>query len=229
MRTIIQTPTPNLSESRSFYEQLGYQLVSNNNLNLFTDGTVQIAINPDRFARISIQLYHTDWSTILAQLPNNTPLTTIQQGHILSDPNGIYIHLLKDNLAVSPSLDKQIKVAPGQFAGISIETLDMKRTTSFWKALGYQLTQGAEEQGWMTFGNGSGVDVSIMKAGTCPHLFFNPSLTYFNGGNNIATIEKIRKTNIPITEEITQFNPDGLVDNIIIRDPGGLGFFIFND
>ena len=29
--------------------------------------------------------------------------------------------------------------------------------------------------------------------------------------------------------KITQFNKEGIVDNVIIRDPGGYGFFIFND
>jgi hypothetical protein len=69
-----------------------------------------------------------------------------------------------------------------------------------------------------------------MKPFSCPHLFFNPSLTFFNGKeNNPKVIQKIRDLNIPITQEITAFNEEGLVDNIIIRDPGGLGFFVFND
>ncbi len=68
-----------------------------------------------------------------------------------------------------------------------------------------------------------------MKPNACPHLFFNPSLTYFNGKNNIDIIAKIRALNISITEEITHFNKEGKVDNIIIRDPGGFGFFLFND
>ena len=54
-------------------------------------------------------------------------------------------------------------------------------------------------------------------------------MTYFNGQKNLAIIEEIRELNIPIAEEITYFNSEGTVDNIIIRDPGGYGFFIFND
>lgn len=42
-------------------------------------------------------------------------------------------------------------------------------------------------------------------------------------------IEAVRKAGIPITEEITHFNSEGIVDNIIIRDPGGYGFYVFND
>ena len=33
----------------------------------------------------------------------------------------------------------------------------------------------------------------------------------------------------PITEEITCFNSEGIADNVVLRDPGGTGFFIFND
>jgi len=71
--------------------------------------------------------------------------------------------------------------------------------------------------------------VSFMQPNSCPHLFFNPSMTYFNGKNNLPIIAKIREAGIPITEEITHFNQEGIVDNIIIRDPGGYGFFIFSD
>ena len=64
----------------------------------------------------------------------------------------------------------------------------------------------------------------------CPHLFFNPSLTYFNGKeNNPKVIKRLRELKITITEEITHFNDKGIADNVIICDPGGYGFFIFND
>ncbi len=44
-----------------------------------------------------------------------------------------------------------------------------------------------------------------MKPLQCPYLFFNPSLTYFNGKENEATIDSIKKQGVLITEEITQF------------------------
>ncbi len=54
-------------------------------------------------------------------------------------------------------------------------------------------------------------------------------MTFFNGKDNLNLIAKIREAGIPITEEITHFNKENIVDNIIIRDPGGYGFFIFSD
>ncbi len=88
---------------------------------------------------------------------------------------------------------------------------------------------GSIAQGWVAFENGTSVGISIMKPMVCPHLFFNPGLTFFNGGKNLPIIQKIKTVGIPIAEEITVFNKEGIVDNVILCDPGGLGFFIFND
>jgi len=122
-----------------------------------------------------------------------------------------------------------VSAITGQFAGISLETIDINQSIHFWQSIGYTIQSGSRDQGWLTLSNGSGVDISLMKAGSCPHLFFNPSLTYFNGAKNLAIIKQLKTLQVPITEEITHFNKEGIVDNIIIRDPGGLGFFLFND
>ena len=105
----------------------------------------------------------------------------------------------------------------------------MTKSAKFWSIFGYEITTGKEEQGWIVMTKEGFLPISIMKPFACPHLFFNPSLTYFNGGNNLPVIKKIRNLGIPITEEITEFNKEGIVDNVIVRDPGGLGFFVFND
>ena len=71
--------------------------------------------------------------------------------------------------------------------------------------------------------------MSIMAYQVCPHQFITPSISFLNAGQNISIINAIRALNIPILEEISVFNEKGLVDNIIIQDPGGFGFFVFND
>ena len=68
-----------------------------------------------------------------------------------------------------------------------------------------------------------GDSISLIQAQQCPHLFFNPSVTYLNGSHNLEIIHK----KIEITKEVTEFN--GEVDKIILRDSRGLGFFVFND
>jgi hypothetical protein len=96
--------------------------------------------------------------------------------------------------------------------------------------LGFDKTYGNGEQGWLSLQNENGFSISLIALFSCPHLFYNPSLSYFNGKEGKPkVILQIRDLKIPITEEITAFNNNGIVHNIIIRDPGGLGFFVFND
>ena len=117
----------------------------------------------------------------------------------------------------------------GNFAGVSLETTAIKNSIQFWNILGFEQNMGSIESGWVSLVNKDGMSISLMAPLICPHLFFNPSLTYFNGTNNLNVIKEINARSIPITEEITHFNKEGIVDNIIIRDPGGLGFFLFSD
>jgi hypothetical protein len=87
-----------------------------------------------------------------------------------------------------------------------LETTDIVKFIKVWQNLGFKKTMGSLEQGWITFQNGDGMGVSLMKPMSCPHLFFNPSLTYFNGKKNPEIIQKIRELGVPIAEEITHFN-----------------------
>src|SRR5690606_15097168 len=110
----------------------------------------------------------------------------------------------------------------------TLESIGINRSFKIWELLGFKHTMGSADQGWVGFSNDE-LSLSIMKPQTCPHLFFNPSLSYFNGKENLNVIQKIRDAGVSITEEITHFNKEGIVDNVIIRDPGGYGFFIFSD
>ena len=85
------------------------------------------------------------------------------------------------------------KAIPGNFAGLSIEAVDIERTIQFWELLGYKKTMGGIEQGWVAFENGTNVGISIMKPMVCPHLFFNPGLTFFNGGKTYLLLKKLKQ------------------------------------
>ncbi len=226
MNTIIQTPTPNLNRSLAFYEQLGFTALENSNC--VTDGQVAVFINPDRFARAGIRLYRNNWSDTIPKLKLHGPVIETEQGYLLSDASGTWIYLIAGQSDLS-NINTSSPSILGNYAGVSLEVIDMESALPLWQRLGFERAAGGVESGWLTLKNEAGFAISLMKPLNCPHLFFNPSLTYFNGGQNPAIISAIRARAIPITEEITIFNDRNEVDNIIIRDPGGLGFFIFND
>lgn len=229
MNTIIQTPTSNLQRSLDFYKKLNFTSISSEQEQLLTDGSVVVEINAERIARAGIKLYSTTWEDTISLLKDTHTITDITDGYLLSSPSGVWVYLLERAESENIDLSGFKKSVLGNFAGVSLETTAIKDSIQFWNILGFEQTMGSIEAGWICLANKDGMSISLMVPLMCPHLFFNPSLTYFNGKDNLNIIQEIRNRSIPITEEITHFNKEGVVDNIIIRDPGGLGFFIFSD
>lgn len=228
-KSIVQTPTNALAESLDFYKSLNFKVVSEANPTLVTDGGVIIEINPDRFARAGVKIYSTDWSEVVEEMKEIVAVSNMDNGYYFADPSGTLVYLIEGMFNHDIEKSDPTFSALGNYAGVSLETTDIAKSIRIWTLLGFKKTMGSAEQGWIVYGDDNGFGVSLMKVGSCPHLFFNPSLTYFNGSNNLKVIAEIRNKGIPITEEISHFNKEGIVDNIIIRDPGGFGFFLFSD
>lgn len=192
---------------------------------IVSDGKAFIQINPERHARAGIKLFRSSWNETITKLERLATVVETDEGYLLTDTSGMWIYLIETQNQFDLQVAKFSNSALGNYVGISLETPEVKKSKEIWTTLGFQ----QDDPNWPSYTNNDQVTLTFYKPYTCPHLFFNPSMTYFNGTNNLKIIEYIRKQNIPITEEITYFNPDGKVDNIIVRDPGGLGFFIFND
>lgn len=229
MQTIIHTPTNGLNSSLDFYRRLEFSVISDKNPTLVSDGQVVIEINPDRYARAGVKLYADGWKAVAAELAQLTSVIDIPNGYLLNDPSGVRIYLIEGQQPPAMDLPEVNRSILGNFAGISLESVAISRSVDIWQMLGFTVSGGKIDQGWISLVNQDQLNVSLMKPLMCPHLFFNPSLTYFNGKDNLSVIEKIRASGVAVTEEITHFNDKGIVDNVIIRDPGGYGFFVFND
>jgi hypothetical protein len=224
---LIQTPTPNLQTSSAFYGQIGFRPIDESNL-VWTDGKTHIEINPDRYARAGVKIFKNEWHQEIDLLKNITQITPVQNGFVIADPSGTWIYLIEKEPPMLKEMHKEPYGLLGKFNGISIETMDIDKSALILNKLGFDHTGGSKDQGYIEYSSGD-FSVSLMKPLCCPHLFFNPSLNYFNGQNNLSIIARLRELGVPFSEEITIFNPNGVVDNVVIRDPGGLGFFIFSD
>ncbi len=226
MSAHLTTATPDLESSEAHFTLLGFTKVSSEPV-LYSDGKALVEIDPDRFARPGIKLYRTSWDDLLPELEGFGPLHAREGGRVIGAPSGAWVYLM-DGAFDAPAETGQASVL-GKYAGISLETTRMEDSQRFWELLGFEVSGGGADQGWLSLTGAGGFGISIMKPFSCPHLFVNPSLTYFNSGKNPEVIAEIRKREIPIAEEVTVFNPDGAVDNVILRESGGLGFFVFND
>ena len=230
MPSHIQTPTPDLASSIDFYQRLGFAVLQKDGPAIVTDGKAVIEINSERTARAGIKLYRPTWpKQVIDELEALTAVLKTSNGYLFNDPSGTRVYLIESEEMEAPAIPANVPAILGNYMGVSLEMVDIPKSIALYETLGFTLVMGGPDQNFMVYANADGLAVSFMRPNTCPHLFFNPSLTYFNSGQNLPIIASIREAGIPITEEITQFNEEGLVDNVIIRDPGGLGFFIFND
>lgn len=225
MKTFIQTPTRNLQDSLKFYSKLEFRILSETNPLIVTDGKAVIEINADRYARAGLKLFRPDWQKTAELLGQITSVMKTDDGYLLTEPSGMYFYLVESEKEINAEISESSFSVLGNYAGICLETPGAAKSTEILEVLGFSRSH----PDWPTYSNSDGISVTVFEPNNCPHLFFNPSLTYFNGKQNEEVIEKIRSKNIPFAEEITHFNSNGVVDNVIIRDPGGLGFFIFND
>ncbi|MEZ5308363.1 MAG: hypothetical protein R2684_14550 [Pyrinomonadaceae bacterium] len=226
-QTIIQTPTPDIVISRDFYLRLGYRVVSEKSPLVQTDGNFLVEINPERTARKGIKIIREDCDELAVKIGRLSNVVETERGFLVSDPNGVFVFVESDPHEFQITGDSS--GLTGNFAGVSIESTDLGASSEFWQMLGFEKSSGEETQGWISFSDGNGIEISLMKTGMCPHLFSSPGLNFFNSGKNLENINAIREAGIAFAEEISIFNKEGIADNAILVDPGGLMFFVFND
>ena len=227
MKCLVSTSSPSLKKSINFYETLNFEHFESDAKHFVCAKGLIIQIDERPIFRSGLKIYDFDIERQLEKLKALTHVEEFEDSFVFEDPSGSRVYLMKDSFAFAANVEAASKM--GNYAGYSIECLDFDLSVRLYQFLGFEITMGGIEQGWISMKAEDETVISIMKANACPHQFLNPSLSFFNGKNNADIIKEISSLNIPIHEEITIFNEEGLVDNIILKDPGGLGFFLFND
>jgi hypothetical protein len=225
LQTIIHTPTPSLTASSQFYSKLGFEEFEIATSTYYSAKNLIIEVNQVRFARAGIKIIKQDWSKELDLLRQLVTLFNCEKGEAFVDPSGSWVYL--ETYEDLERLEQvQISVLENYY-GVSLETANFAKSIALYEIIGFAVPEKTDAT-YVALQNGE-FSITMMKPHTCPHLFFSPSLNFFNGSDNISIIEKIKQLNIPISEEITHFNKENIADNIIIRDLGGYGFFVFSD
>ncbi len=229
MKIISHLSSPNFDSSRQFYKVFNFKTLHEDELGEYiSDGKYIFLINKNRKGRNGLICYVEDIEKYTSIY--NSIYDSEHDGTFIQDPNGIRI-LLKplDDYPLLDSFDKSLSTFGNPF-GMGIETIDIEESIKFWKELGFIPPEGAPiSNGYIGLKN-QNFELTLYRYGVCPHSFNNPSYTYFNGKEaNPIIIKKIRESGITISEEIDIFNNNNFIDNVIMKDPGGTGFFIFND
>jgi len=225
MNLVVETACRNVAEVASFYSKLGFEKEVEEKAVYYVSKDLVVSVNDKNSARTGLVFYMKKEE--ISELVSSEFNIKDGESYIISAPSGTRVILKEGTLPVWENI--RVPSELGNYCGISIETINLASSKVFWSKLGFQKTMGDASQGWISMKNREGVVISLMAINMCPHIFTNPSLTFFNGKENPKIIEKVRSLDLPIAEEITVFNDQGIVDNIVLRDPGELGMFIFND
>ena len=157
IQVTIHTPANDLEKSKAFYKKLRFEVVSESEPTLVSDGKFIIEIADDKYARSGLKLYKKDWTDEVAKLREFTEVMEHGTGFLASDPNGVMAYLWTEEFG-QYAKPEDVSGMPGNFAGISLESVDFAGTCKFWESLGYEQGDGTIEQGWVTYTNGSDVE-----------------------------------------------------------------------
>ena len=227
MQLFLQTCTPNIQLSKNYFSALDFELKDLEGYTIAYDQQMHIMIDHNRGGRKGLTLIKENWDKEIAKITPHLRVIQKENVYYFISPSGTRFALRAEAKIDIPVT--QSKCMLGNYAGVSIETLDIESSMAVMQALGFEHNSGSMEQGWVGYTDQDQNVISLMAPFACPHLFMNPSGTFFNSGTNPKIIAEVRKKQIPIFEEITVFNSKSEVDNIIMQEPGGLGFFVFND
>ena len=206
MRLIIESPAPNLEKSLSYYKKIGFQCSAWKNGGLCQTKNLTIFLNSDPYSRPCLNLFGA------------------QEQSLEVSPSGTWIKLEQATCNILP-VNKESLL--GNYSGVCIETPELEKSFIYWQAKGF-MGKLDEKTNWCSLKNINGDHISLLKMNSCPHLFTNPSRALFNGSKNKSIIEHIKSLHLPIAQEVI-FGRETTADNLILNDPGGVGFFVFND
>ena len=194
-RPRVITCTPDVEDTRRFYNRLQFdEFIDPAGGNVcFTDGRVIIEVAPERTARITL-VVPVNLETFTDLRPRSADGD--DDALLLCDPNGVRVRPLV-HAPDSEAGDGTPSMLGTGFHGFSIEAVDPAATIEFWKTLGLEPISGDLNQGYVTMSAEGAPTVTILKAGSCPHLFFNPGLNYFNSGRNPEVIAAVRNAGNP--------------------------------
>jgi len=227
--TILQCSTPNLELSIAFYQQLKFSIEQSHKTNYALGKNLIIEINADRFARAGVKILNGFSAETIKSFPFPVIKNKTENSYTAISPEGCYVYFEDASDPFQPKLENNENTLLGNYNGISLESINLQNSIDFWTQLGFNLTMGGPDKAWAALSDSTGFELNLMLLNSCPHLFSNPGLNFFNAGENPAIISELKALKIPITEEITIFNPTVPAENVIVKDPGGLTFFIFND
>jgi hypothetical protein len=207
-----------------FLGTLGFSTIaSDDESTLLTDGNLYFDLRRAEKNKTMLS-YCVHDVTNAVEMAQNLEIDIVEKSPhhvIVREPNGLLILLAGPDVVSLRDFEKKPSSLCGTFYEASLETNDVDRSIVWWQNVGFKVT--AHKDTWCTLDDGK-IMIGLYKKGNCPHLFRNPSLTYFEPdmGERIA---ELKKEGIQFLQEEKEI---GMKGHAIAESPDGQYFFLFS-
>ncbi|MEZ4829699.1 MAG: hypothetical protein R3C61_25955 [Bacteroidia bacterium] len=226
MHTVcINLPVFFLSKTPRLLENLGFVPLGKDLLGqtLLSDGEVMIRLDAESEYGAGILYFSENMPSMpLGQMASDE--AEADWAREWKSPEGVSLSMLYATADTVPDYSPAGELPYGKFYEVSLMTTDFSDSLVWWMKAGFELTYGDPETGsFVTLSDGK-IRVGLYKPGSCPHIFNNPAVTYFDPSMK-EKIAKAREAGILFAQEI----PDktGEVVDAIIETEEGWHIFLF--
>ncbi|MEZ4777610.1 MAG: hypothetical protein R3D00_30830 [Bacteroidia bacterium] len=140
-------------------------------------------------------------------------------------PEGVSLTILQTPHVEMPNAPKGTPTPLGTFYEVSLMTTDFDVSVAWWQKAGFSITYGnPATDNFITLSDDM-IRVGLYRPGSCPHIFNNPAVTYFDS-DMAGKITAARELGILYAQEIS--NKDGVVSDAIVETEEGWHVFLFS-
>lgn len=193
---------------------------------LFSDGQLYLQLSPADSWRESLLLFTEQaLDSLAAELQQTGLQTAVQDNKVrVVAPDGLAIYWLHLHDYDIPLLDAPQSSLCGTFYEVSLEVQDLQAARMFWQTLGFKKIQPQEDSSsWLTMSNKL-LNIGLYKAGSCPHPFHSPALTWFNADAG-QRVEQLQQKGFRFVHTMPEGSPHA--EEAILASPDGHHFFLF--
>lgn len=213
----------NTAAARQFLDMLGFTVMASDDPStLLTDGNLYFDLRRAKKNATMLSYCVNDIANAV-EMAHNLEIDIAEQSPhhaILREPNGLMI-LLAGPEVVSLNVRE---IAPPSIAGtldeLSLETDNMERSILWWQNVGFKVL--TRQQTWCTLDDGN-IKIGLYDKGICPHVFRNPSLTYFES-DMAERIARLKKRGMTFAQEEKEI---GMKGHAVAESPDGQYIFLF--
>lgn len=222
----INLPTFSRGKTPRLFKNLGFVPAGKDLLgqSLITDGNVWVRLDEESEYGPGL-LYFAETVTPLPLGESVSEEVESEWAMEWKSPEGVSLTILQTPHDEMPDNTSSSLSPFGTFYEVSLMTTDFDASVVWWQKAGFFITHGnPATDNFITLSDDM-IRVGLYRPGSCPHIFNNPAVTYFDG-EMAEKIVAAKEIGISFAQEIT--HKEGVISDGIVETEEGWHVFLFS-